>query len=157
MDRHPRFDGLPGQGCVGPGRCGGRGGRSGGPPGSKAPTRPWASLPPTWSRGSGGLLGSPRERRGVCCPAQPGAHQAGRSRHQTETQSCSSPAGALLVTSDRKVDSEPQGFPGGSSGKRTRPPMQATQEMRVRPLGWEGLPGEGCGNPLQCSSLRNPH
>ena len=117
MDHHPRFDGLPGQGCVGPGRCGGHGGRLGGPLGSRAPTRPWASLPPTQSRGSGGLLGSPRERRGVCCPAQPGAHQAGRSRHQTETQSCSSPAGALLFTSDRKVDSEPQGFPGGSSGK----------------------------------------
>ena len=157
MGHRPQFDGLPGQGCVGPGRCGGHGGRLGGPLGSGAPTRPWASLPPTRSRGSGDLLGSPRERRGVCCPAQPGAHQAGRGRHQTETQSCSSPARAPLVTSDRKVDSKPQGFPGGSSGKRTRPPMQATQEMRVRPLGREGPPGGGRGNPLQCSSLGNPH
>ena len=75
---------------------------------------------------------------GVCCLAQSGAHQAGRSRHQTETRSCSSPPRALIVTSDRNVDSEPQGYPGGSSGKRTCPPMQATQEMRVRPLGREG-------------------
>ena len=28
----------------------------------------------------------------------------------------------------------------------------AVREIQVRPLGWEDSPGEGNGNPLQCSS-----
>ena len=30
------------------------------------------------------------------------------------------------------------------------------QEMQIQPLGWEDLPGEGRGNPLQYSCLGNP-
>ena len=35
--------------------------------------------------------------------------------------------------------------------------MHETQEMQVRSLGWEDLPEEGNGNPLQYSCLENPH
>ena len=34
--------------------------------------------------------------------------------------------------------------------------LQAMQETRVQPLGWEDSPGEGNGNPLQYSCLENP-
>ena len=33
----------------------------------------------------------------------------------------------------------------------------AMWETWVRSLGWEDSPGEGRGNPLQCSCLGNPH
>ena len=35
--------------------------------------------------------------------------------------------------------------------------LLAMQETGVRPLGREDSPGEGNGNPLQCSCLENPH
>ena len=44
------------------------------------------------------------------------------------------------------------GLPRWLSGKN--PP--AEQEMWVPSLGWEDSPGEGNGNPLQCSCLENP-
>ena len=44
---------------------------------------------------------------------------------------------------------------GFTGGKRTCLPMQETQEMRVRSLGWEDSPGEGNGYPLQYSYLEN--
>ena len=34
--------------------------------------------------------------------------------------------------------------------------MQEMQEMWVRSLGWEEIPGGGCGNPFQSSCLENP-
>ena len=34
--------------------------------------------------------------------------------------------------------------------------LPAVQETWVRFLGWEDSPGEGNGNPLQCSLLKNP-
>ena len=36
------------------------------------------------------------------------------------------------------------------------PAIQETQEMQVQSLGWEDLPEEGNGNPLQYSCLENP-
>jgi len=44
------------------------------------------------------------------------------------------------------------GFPGGSAVKY--PP--AMQEIWVQSLGWERSSGEGNGNSLQHSCLRNP-
>ena len=35
--------------------------------------------------------------------------------------------------------------------------LPTMQESGVRFLGWEDPPGEGNGNPLQCSCLENPH
>ena len=43
-------------------------------------------------------------------------------------------------------------FPGGSDGKESA----CGQETWVQSLGREDSPGEGNGNPLQCSSLGNP-
>ena len=40
----------------------------------------------------------------------------------------------------------------GSGGKEST----AMQDTQVRSLGWEDSPGEGNGNPLQHSCLRNP-
>ena len=34
--------------------------------------------------------------------------------------------------------------------------LSAMRETWVRSLGWEGIPGEGNGNPLQYSCLENP-
>ena len=45
------------------------------------------------------------------------------------------------------------GFPGGSVIKN----LPAMQKARVWSLGWGRPPGEGNGNPLQYSSLENPH
>ena len=48
------------------------------------------------------------------------------------------------------------GFPGGAEWQRICLPMQ---EMQVQSLGgedWGRYPGEGNGNPLQCSCLGNP-
>ena len=36
------------------------------------------------------------------------------------------------------------------------PARRETEETQFRPLGWEDSPGEGHGNPLQCSCLGNP-
>ena len=44
------------------------------------------------------------------------------------------------------------GFPGGMAIKH--PP--AKQEMQVRSPGRKDSPGEGNGNPHQCSCLKNP-
>ena len=44
------------------------------------------------------------------------------------------------------------GFPGGSVVKN----LPAMQEMWVQSLGLERSPGEGNGDPLQCSYLENP-
>ena len=44
----------------------------------------------------------------------------------------------------------PQGFPGGSDGKQS-----AGNAGGLIP-GWGRSPGEGNGNPLQCSCLENP-
>ena len=40
--------------------------------------------------------------------------------------------------------------------KKTRLPLQETQEMWDQSLGWEDPPGGGHGNPLQYSCLENP-
>ena len=34
--------------------------------------------------------------------------------------------------------------------------LPAMRETQVQSLGWEDPPGEGDGNPLQCSCLENP-
>jgi len=43
------------------------------------------------------------------------------------------------------------GFPDGALVKN----LAATQEMRIRSLGWVDSPGGGTGNPLQYSCLEN--
>ena len=45
------------------------------------------------------------------------------------------------------------GFPDGSAGKNLLA-MQEMQEVGLIP-GWGRCPGEGRGNPLQCSCLEN--
>ena len=46
-----------------------------------------------------------------------------------------------------------RGSPGGASGKRTHLPMRETCGFDHW---WRRSPGEGSGNPLQCSCLENP-
>ena len=54
-----------------------------------------------------------------------------------------------------KVLYHPGGFPGGASGKRTRPPVQETRDAGSIP--GSGRPsGEGRGNPVQYSYLETP-
>ena len=46
------------------------------------------------------------------------------------------------------------GFPGGAGGKEP-PPANAGDNAGFNP--WvKKTPGGGCGNPLQCSRLKNP-
>ena len=48
-----------------------------------------------------------------------------------------------------------QGFPGGTSRKE---PANAADVIDAGSIpGWEGPPGGGHGNPLQCSGLENSH
>ena len=49
------------------------------------------------------------------------------------------------------------GFPGGASGKEPTCQCRRRKRRSFRPVpGWGRSPGEGNGNPLQCSCLENP-
>ena len=49
-----------------------------------------------------------------------------------------------------------RGFPGGTSGERTRLPMQETQEKQVPTLGWDDPLEEGMGTHSNILAWRNP-
>ena len=47
------------------------------------------------------------------------------------------------------------GFPGGISGKEPTCQCRRQERCRFNPWVWK-IPGDGHGNPLQCSCLENP-